>query len=224
MIRLDNVWKSFRVDGHLTHVVRGASATFPTGKSVALLGRNGSGKSVMMKLIAGTMHPDRGTVTSTGSVSWPVGFAGSFHREMTATQNIRFIARAYGADSEELIAFTREFADLGAHFDLPIRTYSSGMRSRLAFGVSMGIRFDTYLVDEVTSVGDRDFKDKARDLFYDRMRQSGAIVVSHSKRMIKDLCEAGVVLDQGQLTYYHDLDEAIAHHDWLIDNLPREQA
>ncbi|MBW6416197.1 ABC transporter ATP-binding protein [Celeribacter sp. PS-C1] len=224
MIRLENIWKSFRVDGHTYTVVRGASAVFPDGKSVALLGRNGSGKSTMLKLIAGTMKPDHGRVVATGTVSWPVGFAGSFHREMTAAQNVRFIARAYGVDSDELIEFTRDFANLGKYFDLPIRTYSSGMRSRLAFGCSMGIRFDTYLVDEVTSVGDKDFKDKARELFYDRMRNSGAVVISHSRRMIRDLCDAGAVLDRGEIVYYDDVEEAIAHHEWVIANRPRFEA
>lgn len=221
MIQLENVWKSFRTEGYKNDVVRGANALFPDGRSVALLGRNGSGKSTMLKIIAGTVTPDFGRVTSTGSVSWPVGFTGSFHRELTAAQNVRFIARAYGVDSDELIEFTRDFANLGAHFDLPIRTYSSGMRSRLAFGVSMGIRFDTYLIDEVTSVGDKDFKDHARTLFYDRLSTSGAIVISHSRKMIRDLCDAGAVLDRGQIIYYDDVDHAIAHHEWVLANRAR---
>lgn len=221
MIQLHNVWKSYRTNGHLNHVVRGASVLFPTGKSVGLLGRNGAGKSSMLRLIAGTMPPDRGEVIRKGTVSWPVGFAGSFHPELTAAQNTRFIARAYGVDSDELIEFARDFAQLGKHFDLPIRTYSSGMRSRLAFGVIMGIRFDTYLVDEATSVGDKDFKAKARELFYDRLSKSGAIVITHSRRMLRDLCEAGAVLDEGQIIYYNDVEAAIAHHEWLIANKPR---
>lgn len=221
MIKLENVWKAYREGQHFNSVIKGASVTFPKGLSVALIGRNGSGKSTLLNLISGTMRPDFGRVISTGSVSWPVGFAGSFHRELTATQNVRFIARAYGVDSDELLDFTRDFADLGKHFDMPIRTYSSGMRSRLSFGVSMGIHFDTYLVDEVTSVGDKDFKDKARNLFYDRVRRSGAIVISHSRKMLRDLCEAGAVLDDGRIIYYDDVEEAIAHHEWIIENKPR---
>lgn len=221
MIKLENVWKAYREGQHFNSVIKGASVTFPQGLSVALIGRNGSGKSTLLNLISGTMRPDYGRVISNGSVSWPVGFAGSFHRELTATQNVRFIARAYGVDSDELLDFTRDFADLGKYFDMPIRTYSSGMRSRLSFGVSMGIHFDTYLVDEVTSVGDKDFKDKARNLFYDRVSRSGAIVISHSRKMLRDLCQAGAVLDEGRITYYDNVEEAIAHHEWIIENKPR---
>ena len=148
----------------------------------------------------------------TGSVSWPVGFAGSFNRDMTGVQNTRFVARVYGVDTEALVTFVRHFAELGGHFRMPVRSYSSGMRSRLAFGISIGIPFDTYLVDEVTSVGDAAFKEKSRLVFQERMRHAGAIVVSHSMRQIRQLCRAGAVLEDGQITYYDDIEAAIAHH------------
>src|SRR5690606_20736137 len=128
-------------------------------------GRNGAGKSTLMEMIGGTMEPDAGSIEVTGTVSWPVGFSGSFNKDMTGLQNTRFVARVYGVDTEGLVAFVRHFAELGGHFRMPIRSYSSGMRSRLAFGVSIGIPFDTYLVDEVTSVGDAAFKEKSRIVF-----------------------------------------------------------
>lgn len=223
MIHLENIWKTFHEGGVRTTVAAGVTATFPTGVSVALLGRNGAGKSSMLKMIAGTMQPDRGTITTSGSVSWPVGFAGSFHPELSGAQNTRFIARIYGVDTNALTEFVEDFADLGRHFRLPLRTYSSGMRSRLAFGVSMGIGFDTYLVDEVTSVGDHDFKAKARDVFNDRMRNASAIVVSHSNRMLRDLCDAGMVLEHGHCTYYENIEEALIHHTWNIRNGDRHR-
>jgi capsular polysaccharide transport system ATP-binding protein len=218
LIRLENVCKSFRQGGDRTIITAGLNAVFPTGVSVGLLGRNGAGKSTLLRMIAGTSPIDSGRISSTGSVSWPVGFAGSFHAELTGAQNTRFIARIYGVDTNDLMDFVEGFADLGKHFYHPLRTYSSGMRSRLAFGVSMGIKFDTYLVDEVTSVGDKDFKEKAKQVFADRMKDSSAIVVSHSTAMIRDMCDSGAVLERGTFTYYEDVGEAIEHHAWNIKN------
>lgn len=205
-------------------MVENANVTFPTGTSVALLGRNGAGKSTLLQLIAGTQAPDRGRVVSTGSISWPVGFAGSFHPELTGAQNVRFIARVYRVDTKSLVNFVREFAEVGRHFDLPLRAYSSGMKSRLSFGVSMGIRFDTYLVDEVTAVGDAAFKTKSNRVFLDRMERSSSIVVSHSMNMIKRLCDAGAVLEGGVLTYYDDVNDAIRHHSRNIERAKRQSS
>lgn len=163
-------------------------------------------------MIAGNLAPTSGRIVSTGTISWPVGFAGSFHPELSGAQNTRFVARIYGVDTDELVRFVENFAGLGQHFHLPFRTYSSGMRSRLAFGVSMGIPFDTYLVDEVTSVGDAEFKAKSAAIFKARMKTAGAFVVSHSMGMVRDLCQAGVVLQGGHMHYYDDIEAAIAHH------------
>jgi capsular polysaccharide transport system ATP-binding protein len=212
MIHLENLNKTYVVNGTRKVVARDITACFPGGTSIGLLGRNGAGKSSLLRMIAGTMDPDTGSITSDGTISWPVGFAGSFHPELTGAQNARFLARVYGVDSAELIAFAEDFAELGGHFHLPFRTYSSGMRSRLAFGISMGIGFDTYLVDEVTSVGDAAFQAKSAAVFKERMRRSGGIVVSHSVPMIRDLCQAGAVLENGRLFYYDKLERAIEHH------------
>lgn len=212
MIVLENLHKTYVLKGQHKVISNGINAVFPSGVSVGLLGRNGAGKSSLLNMIAGFLLPDYGRIRVEGSISWPVGFSGSFHRDLTGIQNIRFVARTYGVDSDELIAFVRDFAGLGEQFHLPVRTYSSGMRSRLAFGISMGIRFDTYLVDEVTAVGDAEFKEKSRVIFADRMRESGAIVVSHSMGTILKFCQAGAVLEDGTLTYYDDINDAIDHH------------
>lgn len=212
MIRFENLTKSFMVRGQRKVVIDNLDLTLPTGKSLALLGRNGAGKSTLLEIIAGTMPPDSGRVVSDGSISWPVGFGGSFHRELTGAQNVRFIARIYGVDTEELIEFVRDFAGLGPHFHMPLRSYSSGMKSRLAFGTSMGIRFDTYLVDEVTAVGDAAFKRKSRAVFIERMRESSAVLVNHDMGQLRDFCDAGIVLDKGSIQYFDDLEEAIAVH------------
>lgn len=213
MIQLQSLTKRFHLNGTTKTVLQDASVVFPSGRSVALLGRNGAGKSTLLRLIAGTLDPSAGRVRLTGSVSWPVGFSGSFHGDLTGAQNTRFIARIYGVDGDELLDFTASFADLGAQFHLPFRSYSSGMKARLAFGVSMGIAFDTYLVDEVTAVGDAAFRTKSNSLFQARMKNAGAVVVSHSMGLVRDLCDAAAVLESGKLIYYDDVDAAITHHE-----------
>ncbi|GAA6188418.1 ABC transporter ATP-binding protein [Litorivita sp. NS0012-18] len=216
MLRLDNVTKRFAVKGGHKTVLDDVSVSFPDGASVALLGQNGAGKSTLLQIIAGTLPTDGGTLTTDRSISWPVGFAGSFHGEMTGAQNVRFIARIYGVDTYELEGFVEDFAELGPHFQMPVRSYSSGMRSRLAFGASMGIGFDTYLVDEVTAVGDQRFRRKSRAVFLERMRSAGAIVVNHDMNQLRDFCEAGCVLHGGGLEYFDDLNEAIRRHETLM--------
>jgi capsular polysaccharide transport system ATP-binding protein len=213
MIRFQNLTKRFVVQGYAKTVMQDVSLTIPSKTSVALLGRNGAGKSTLLKMIAGTIDPTSGEILSTGTISWPVGFAGSFHPDMTGAQNTKFVARVYGVDTQALTDFVEEFAELGDHFRQPFRSYSSGMRSRLAFGVSMGIKFDTYLVDEVTAVGDAAFKKKAGAMFQDRMSDAGAVFVSHSMPQIRQMCDAGIVLEGGHTTYFDDIDAAIAQHE-----------
>lgn len=212
MIEFQGLTKSFWTRDGPKYVARDIFTTFPSGVSVGLLGRNGAGKSTLMQMIGGTVKPDSGTIIIKGSMSWPVGFAGSFHGDLTGQQNTRFIARVYGVDTDDLLDFVEDFAELEAHFYLPVRSYSSGMKSRLAFGISIGIPFDTYLVDEVTSVGDAAFRRKSRLVFEERMRDAGAVVVSHTMTDMRQLCDAGAVLEDGVLTYYEDIEEAIAQH------------
>jgi len=216
MIRFENLTKSFRVRGARKVVIDHLDMTLPTGRSLALLGRNGAGKSTLLQMISGTMRPDRGRIVSDGTISWPVGFGGSFHRELTGAQNVRFIARVYGVDTDGLTAFVEDFAELGEFFYMPVRSYSSGMKSRLTFGASMGIRFDTYLVDEVTAVGDAIFKRKSKAVFLDRMQHSSAIMVNHSMSQLRQFCNAGIVLEGGQLQYFDDLEEAIEVHEAMM--------
>jgi capsular polysaccharide transport system ATP-binding protein len=216
MIELQNLRKSFSVNGSVKIVARDINFTFPTGASVGLLGRNGAGKSTLLSLIAGTSSPDSGKIRSSGTISWPVGFAGSFHGDMTGAQNVKFVARIYGADTEDMLEFVRNFAGLGQHFHLPTRTYSSGMKSRLAFGISMAIRFDTYLIDEVTAVGDAAFAAKSSAILKDRLKTSGAIIVSHAMPLLKAMCSSGLVLEDGRVFYYAKIDRAIEHHEHLM--------
>jgi len=212
MIHLQNLCKTYTLNGTHKVVADNITATFPTGVSVGLLGRNGAGKSSLLRMISGAMLPTSGRILSTGTISWPVGFAGSFNPELTGEQNCRFVARLYGVDTDELLFFVQDFAELGQHFKLPIRSYSSGMRARLAFGLSMAVPFDTYLVDEVAAVGDAAFREKSNRVFNARMSAASAIVVAHSMGILREICHAGAVLEQGRLTFYPDLDQAIEAH------------
>lgn len=218
MIRFENLTKSFWVRGERKVVIDDLTLELPTGQSIALLGRNGAGKSTLLQLIAGTLRPDSGRIVSDGSISWPVGFGGSFHPELTGAQNVRFIARIYGVDTDGLVTFVEDFAEIGKHFHMPVRSYSSGMRSRLAFGTSMGIRFDTYLVDEITAVGDASFRRKSRAIFAQRMQRSSSVLVTHEMGEVKKFCNQGLVLEDGRITYFTDLSEAIEYHKELMSD------
>lgn len=214
MIRLQNLSKTYWARGRSQVVIDDLTIELPTGRSIALLGGNGAGKSTLLQIISGLVPPDRGSVSSDGSISWPVGLGNSFHPQMSGEQNTRFVARVYGVDTAELVDFVHGFSELGDHFLNPVKTYSSGMRARLAFGLSMGIQFDTYLIDETTSVGDARFNRKSRAVFKERMRTAGAIMVSHQTRTIRNFCDSGLVLHNGKIHYFDDLETAIqTHHD-----------
>ncbi len=212
MIELRNITKVYRLNGVAKTVARDISFTFPAGECVALMGANGAGKSTMLKLLAGTIQPDSGKIIRHGTVSWPVGFSGSFHADLTGAQNVKFVARIYGVDADEMVEFAREFSQLGAHMHLPVRTYSSGMKSRLAFAMSMAVQFDTYLIDEITAVGDGAFKAKSEAMLQARLKNSGAVFVSHSLEQMAQLCSSGIVLQNGRFFYYARVQKAIEHY------------
>ena len=213
MIRLEQATKFARTKGIKKPIINGASLVLQRGKSIGLLGRNGAGKSTLLRLIAGTIRLDSGRIIRKGKISWPLGFQGSFQSTMTGEQNVRFVARIYGVDTRELIAYVEEFADLGQFFKAPVGTYSSGMKARLAFGLSMSVNFDYYLVDEITAVGDTNFKKKCQVVFESRLQDSDVIMVSHSTATIRSYCDCGVVMENGKLTYYDDVEDAIRAHD-----------
>jgi capsular polysaccharide transport system ATP-binding protein len=178
-----------------------------------VLGRNGAGKSTLLGIVAGVSRPSSGEIRRHARISWPLGFGGSFHPELTGAQNIRFVARIYGIDTDALVAYVDDFAELGDFMDMPVRSYSSGMRARLAFGMSMGVSFDWYLVDEITAVGDTRFRKKSLAVFKSRLRNAGLLMTSHSTETIRSYCSSGIVLEKGRVRYFEDVEEAIALHE-----------
>lgn len=215
-VRLEHLSKTHRAGGIATPVARDLTLAFPPGECIALLGRNGAGKSSLLRLIAGLDRPDAGRVVRRGSVSWPVGFQGAFHPDLSGAENARFVARLYGLAPRRMVDFVQQEAGLGARINQPIRLYSAGMRARLAFATSMAVPFDTYLIDEVTSVGDGAFRARSEALLRARLARSGAIVVSHSLPMLAALCGPGAVLENGRLFYYARVERAIEHYDCLM--------
>ena len=216
MIELQDIWKFYGVKGNRKAVIGGLSAVFPAGRNVAVMGRNGAGKSTLLRIIGGSLRADFGEVVRHGKVSWPLGFAGGFHAALTGRQNTRFVGRIYGVDTDELVEYVSDFAELGDFLDMPFQTYSSGMRARLAFGVSMGIQFDWYLVDEITAVGDAPFRRKCDEVFATRLKDSQMIMVSHSNAQLQKYCDSAIILDNGTARFFDDIDEGVAAYTELV--------
>ena len=212
MIKLDGVTKAYRYQGIPKYIARDISVTIPKGAKLALIGRNGAGKSTLMAMIAGNLNPDRGRISVAGAISWPIGLTGTIQGDLTGIQNVRFLGRIYGVDTDELVDFVGSFADLGLNYAEPVRSYSSGMRGRLAFGMAMGIRFDTYLIDEVTSAGDAAFRKTSNRLLEDRLANAGLIFISHVEGQMRERCTSAAVLEAGGLTLFDDVNDAIAQH------------
>lgn len=209
MIILENVCKSYRTNHGINRVLENVSVTFKDGVNTAILGLNGSGKSTMIRLIGGAEHPDYGRIIRKSTVSWPIGFTGCFHGSLTGRENLRFVCRIYGADIRKVTSYVEEFSELGEYLDMPFKTYSSGMRSKLAFGLSLAIGFDFYLIDEAFSVGDVVFRRKA-ELELNKLKERATLIyVSHSSSSVIQHCSAGAVLNKGNLEYFNDLKHAI---------------
>jgi capsular polysaccharide transport system ATP-binding protein len=217
MIELCNIEKSYPTKQGRVHVLRDISARIETGESVGILGANGAGKSTLLRIIAGAEHPNFGRVVREGSISWPLGFSGSFSSSLTGAENLRFVCRIFNADIEEVTAFVEDFSELGKAMRQPIRTYSSGMRSRLAFALSMAIDFDVYVIDESLAVGDAAFQAKCEAEFDKRRERSSVLMASHSIDMIKRYCRSAAVLHHGTLRMFETVDEGHEYYQWLTN-------
>ncbi|MGQ7793016.1 ABC transporter ATP-binding protein [Faunimonas sp. B44] len=212
MITLRDVVKTYPVRGGRRVIFDRFSTTFPPLRNIGILGHNGAGKSTLIRLIAGSEAPDSGEIIRDARVSFPLGFAGGFAPLMTGAENLRFACRIYGRDYRETLDFVADFAELGEYFHLPIKSYSQGMRARLAFGLSMAFDFDYYLIDEVIAVGDKRFRERCAEVFAERRQRSSLIMVSHNNDLLKQFCDVGGVVHAGKLTFYDTLEEAFDAH------------
>lgn len=213
MLELRQVTKSFPSPIGRRYVFRDLSFCFPEGASIGLIGPNGAGKSTLMRLLGGIDTPDSGRIVSDVNISWPVGLTGGMQASLSGRDNVRFVCRVYGATGaamREKMAYVERFAEIGSYFDLPVRSYSSGMRSRLAFGLSMAFEFDYYLIDEVMAVGDAQFRQKCREAFRERLNDAQLILVSHNMADIREWCDVVVLVKDGTATLYEDIEAGIA--------------
>ncbi|MBE9607838.1 ABC transporter ATP-binding protein [Chitinilyticum piscinae] len=215
MIIVSDVHKRYQTDkGYGKWVLNGVSFTIPPRVNVGLVGPNGAGKSTLLRIIGGVDHPSKGEVRRDCSVSWPLGFAGGLQGTMTGRQNAKFVCRIHGREEEipEKLAFIQDFAEIGDAFDEPVKSYSSGMKSRLLFGMSLAFDFDVYLSDEITAVGDAAFRNKAAAAFKKLSDHAGLIMVSHGEGTLRQFCQAGIWLHQGQAYWFDDIEDALKNY------------
>jgi len=210
VIALEHVAKAYPTARGRKQLLDDASADFWPGHNFGILGANGTGKSTLIRLIAGSEMPDRGTIRRDVRVSFPLGFGGAFHDALSGRENVEFIARIYGAAVRRTVRFVAEFAELDDHFAMPVNTYSAGMRARLAFGACLAIDFDVYLIDEVTEVGDERFRRRCAAAFRERLRRADIILATHNQHTVRQYCDRGAVLSQGRLQLFDDLAGAFA--------------
>ena len=212
MITLDRVSKVYRTRSGRRTVLDNVSVTFDSGQNVGVLGVNGAGKSTLIRLIAGSEIPDFGVVRRYARVSFPLGFGGTFHGALSGRENVAFVARIYGAGTRGVLHYVEEFSELGEYLHMPVNTYSAGMRARLAFATCLALDFDLYLIDEVTEVGDRRFRQKCAAAFRERMQSSDIILVTHNIHTLRQYCDRGAILANGELTLFDDIDTALGQY------------
>jgi len=216
MIRLDRLTKYYPSSLGRQYILEDVSFEIPASHNIVILGRNGAGKSTLFRLLAGSEYPNKGRIITDYSISWPVALATGVHPHMTGRENTRFIGRVNGVvDLDEYEQKVQKFAELKQKYDLPVRTYSSGMRARLAFACCVAIDFDVYLIDEATSVGDPKFKKKARAALLEKSQSANVIMVTHDLDEARHFCDSAIVLHEGKLAFYNDLEEGITVYQGL---------
>jgi len=215
MIELKNVTKYFQTKQGKKYILKDMSITIPSGTNIGILGRNGTGKSTIMRMLGHIEFPNKGSIESSYTFSWPLALGGGFVGNMTGRSNVKFVGRLYGKNDtqiNEIIDFVKGFSELGNYFDMPIKTYSSGMRGRLGFGLSLAFDFDYLLIDETLSVGDARFKKKSKDALMKKIETCHVLLVSHDMKTLRQICDAGIVVNKGQMYYYNDINDAISEY------------
>lgn len=208
MIILEDIVKSYPMKGGRRNVLDGVSLKIEYGEKIGILGRNGAGKSTLIRVLGGVEEPTSGTIIRNMSISWPLAFSGAFQGSLTGSDNVRFVCRVYNADYKKAMELVDSFAELGKYLYEPVKVYSSGMRARLAFAISLAVDFDCYLIDEVISVGDANFHQKCQVELFEKRAHKSMIIVSHELHNIREHCDRVAVLNNGKLNIYHDMDEA----------------
>ena len=213
MIRVEGVTKVYRTRSGPKLVLDDVSFDVSRGDALAIMGRNGAGKSTLTRMMSGIEFPTRGKVWRDMTVSWPLGYFGAFQASLTGADNTRFIARIYGVPIKETLEFVEDFASLGPYMNMPVRTYSAGMKARLSFGVSLAINFECYIVDEVTGAGDHRFAERSKAALHERRENGALVMISHDPHTLLEYCSRGALLDGGKLTFFNSVQEMIdAYH------------
>lgn len=208
MIIVKDVSKSYKMRQGPRLVLDRINLTVGRGEKIGILGRNGSGKSTTIRLVSGAELPDRGSVRRTMTTSWPLAFGGAFQPALTGVDNLRFICRVYGVSIEDKIDQVDQFAELGKYLREPVRSYSAGMRARLAFALSMAIEFDCFLIDEIIAVGDARFHKKCHEELFERRADRAMVIVSHDAGYVREHCDRAAVLSDGTIHHFTSIDEA----------------
>jgi len=216
MIRVNNVCKKYHTNSGWKTVLKDINFELKKGEKIGILGRNGAGKSTLIRLISGVEPPTSGTIERSMSISWPLAFSGAFQGSLTGMDNLRFICRLYDVDPEYVTRFTKEFSELGDYLYEPVKKYSSGMKARLAFALSLSVEFDCYLIDEVIAVGDSRFAEKCKYELFEKRKDRSIILVSHSHSAMKQYCDNAMVLEAGRLHKFDNMDDAYAHYNSLL--------
>lgn len=215
MIHFEKINKYYSTKKGRHYVLNNINIAIPTDKNIAVLGPNGVGKSTLIRMIGGADMPNSGRISSDKNISWPLGLQGGLQGSMTARENVRFVARIHGYKDTKLIERqVEEFAEIGKFFDEPVKNYSSGMRSRITFGLTMGFDFDfdILLIDELGAVGDANFRAKSEALLLSKYQNTKLIMVSHSLTELKKFCEAGILIKNQSLLYFENLKDAIEEY------------
>ncbi len=216
MIILDRVSKAYRTRSGRKRVLDNVNVTLEAGHNFGILGVNGAGKSTLIRVLAGSELPDRGAVRRYSRVSFPLGFGGTFHGALSGHENVAFVARVYGEEVRAVTEYVEDFAELGEYFQMPVNTYSAGMRARLAFATCLAIDFDVYLIDEVTEVGDQRFRRKCAEAFRERTLRSDIILVTHNVHTLRQYCDRGAILANGELTLFDDIGTALGRYHRMV--------
>jgi len=207
MLELKNITKKYSIQDGTKTVLDNICMQIKKGDKLGILGRNGAGKSTLIRILSGAELPTQGSINRKMSVSWPLAFGGTFQEQLTGLDNMRFVCRIYNIKAEDKIPFVQEFSELGKYFQEPVRTYSSGMKMRLGFAISMVVEFDCYLIDEVMAVGDRRFTEKCHNELFEKRKDRSMIIVSHDENYVREHCDILAVLIDGKIYHFSTVDE-----------------